>query len=155
MVYSPADNTQSTATPQQSDIENVSEEKKVETETNEEEKKEVETAVPAATDAATTDAAATDAAATEAATDAGPAAPPLGVEEKPLVESSSDSSETKLLYDLYAVTNHYGNLGFGHYTAYAKNGGKWFYYDDSSVREASTKGIVSDASYILFYSRRK
>lgn len=24
----------------------------------------------------------------------------------------------KLIYDLYAVSNHYGNMGFGHYTAY-------------------------------------
>jgi len=26
-----------------------------------------------------------------------------------------------LLYDLYAVSNHFGGLGGGHYTAYAKN----------------------------------
>ena len=25
------------------------------------------------------------------------------------------------IYDLYAVTNHYGPLGHGHYTAYAYN----------------------------------
>lgn len=29
-------------------------------------------------------------------------------------------------YELYAVSNHYGGLGGGHYTAYAKNGKKWF-----------------------------
>ena len=41
------------------------------------------------------------------------------------------------VYDLYAVDNHYGGLGGGHYTAYAKNhqSGKWYYYDDSSVRQ--------------------
>lgn len=60
----------------------------------------------------------------------------------------------KLLYDLYAVTNHYGNLGFGHYTAFAKNNNEWFYYDDSSVRKVSPDSIVSDASYILFYKKR-
>lgn len=27
-----------------------------------------------------------------------------------------------LIYDLYAVSNHYGSLSFGHYTAYGKNG---------------------------------
>ena len=26
-----------------------------------------------------------------------------------------------LLYDCYAVSNHYGSMGFGHYTAYSKN----------------------------------
>lgn len=27
----------------------------------------------------------------------------------------------KVFYDLYAVSNHFGGLGGGHYTAYAKN----------------------------------
>ena len=37
-----------------------------------------------------------------------------------------------LIYDLYAVDNHYGGLGGGHYTAYAKNHetGKWYDFDD-------------------------
>lgn len=26
-----------------------------------------------------------------------------------------------VIYDLFAVSNHYGNLGFGHYTAFALN----------------------------------
>ena len=30
-------------------------------------------------------------------------------------------SDKKLIYDLYAVSNHFGGLGGGHYTAYAKN----------------------------------
>ena len=40
-------------------------------------------------------------------------------------------------YDLYAVSNHYGGLGGGHYTAYGKNNGKWYEFNDSSVRSAS------------------
>lgn len=34
-----------------------------------------------------------------------------------------------------AVSNHYGGLGGGHYTAYAKNPfyDKWFEFNDSSV----------------------
>ena len=38
-------------------------------------------------------------------------------------------------YDAYAVSNHYGSVGFGHYTAYGKNQetGKWYYFDDSRV----------------------
>lgn len=36
------------------------------------------------------------------------------------------------LYDLYAVSNHYGSLGGGHYTAYAlnKSTNKWYTFDD-------------------------
>lgn len=35
------------------------------------------------------------------------------------------------VYDLFAVDNHYGGLGGGHYTAYAKNfdNGKWYEYN--------------------------
>jgi ubiquitin carboxyl-terminal hydrolase 4/11/15 len=36
-----------------------------------------------------------------------------------------------LVYDLFAVDNHYGGLGGGHYTAYAKNffDGQWYEYN--------------------------
>lgn len=36
------------------------------------------------------------------------------------ITGSKEKGE-KLIYDLYAVSNHYGNMGFGHYTAYCKN----------------------------------
>ncbi|NWV01188.1 UBP4 hydrolase, partial [Upupa epops] len=60
------------------------------------------------------------------------------------------------VYDLIAVSNHYGAMGVGHYTAYAKNkvNGKWYYFDDSSVSEASEDQIVTKAAYVLFYQRR-
>jgi len=37
----------------------------------------------------------------------------------------------KLIYDLFAVDNHFGGLGGGHYTAHAQNfvDGKWYYFD--------------------------
>uniref|UniRef100_H3CMZ5 Ubiquitin carboxyl-terminal hydrolase n=1 Tax=Tetraodon nigroviridis TaxID=99883 RepID=H3CMZ5_TETNG len=59
-------------------------------------------------------------------------------------------------YDLIAVSNHYGGMGGGHYTAYAKNkdDGKWYYFDDSSVSPASEDQIVSKAGYVLFYQRQ-
>lgn len=40
-------------------------------------------------------------------------------------------------YDLYAISNHFGGLGGGHYTAYAKNNGQWFQFNDSSVHSVS------------------
>ncbi|XP_061571266.1 ubiquitin carboxyl-terminal hydrolase 15-like isoform X2 [Cololabis saira] len=59
-------------------------------------------------------------------------------------------------YDLIAVSNHYGGMGGGHYTAYAKNkdDGKWYNYDDSSVSPVSEDQIVSKAGYVLFYQRQ-
>uniref|UniRef100_A0A4W3JN07 Ubiquitin carboxyl-terminal hydrolase n=1 Tax=Callorhinchus milii TaxID=7868 RepID=A0A4W3JN07_CALMI len=61
------------------------------------------------------------------------------------------------IYDLVAITNHYGGMGGGHYTAYAKNqiDGQWYYFDDSSVSAASEDQIVTKAAYVLFYQRRE
>ncbi|MGH0161487.1 UNVERIFIED_CONTAM: hypothetical protein FKN15_041043 [Acipenser sinensis] len=59
-------------------------------------------------------------------------------------------------YDLIAVSNHYGGMGGGHYTAFAKckDDDKWYYFDDSSVSTASEEQIVSKAAYVLFYQRQ-
>lgn len=57
-------------------------------------------------------------------------------------------------YDLYAVSQHYGGCGGGHYTAICKNGDKWYDYNDSSVSSAGKKDIVSSAAYVLFYRRK-
>ncbi|KAK9247838.1 hypothetical protein V1506DRAFT_530826 [Lipomyces tetrasporus] len=61
-----------------------------------------------------------------------------------------------LIYDLFAVDNHFGGLGGGHYTANVKNfvDGKWYYFDDSSVRPVSAEDGVTAAAYMLFYRRR-
>uniref|UniRef100_A0A8C9KB03 Ubiquitin carboxyl-terminal hydrolase n=1 Tax=Panthera tigris altaica TaxID=74533 RepID=A0A8C9KB03_PANTA len=67
-----------------------------------------------------------------------------------------DLSARPYVYDLIAVSNHYGAMGVGHYTAYAKNklNGKWYYFDDSNVSLASEDQIVTKAAYVLFYQRR-
>ncbi|KAF5092612.1 hypothetical protein D0Z03_002783 [Geotrichum reessii] len=60
------------------------------------------------------------------------------------------------VYDLFAVDNHYGGLGGGHYTAFAKNfvDNEWYYFDDSRVRKANPEDSVTSAAYLLFYRRR-
>jgi len=62
------------------------------------------------------------------------------------------------LYELFAVSNHYGSLGGGHYTAYAKGRDTedtWFLFDDSSVSTVrDPSSIVSTAAYVLFYRRK-
>uniref|UniRef100_A0A8C5SNA3 Ubiquitin carboxyl-terminal hydrolase n=1 Tax=Laticauda laticaudata TaxID=8630 RepID=A0A8C5SNA3_LATLA len=59
-----------------------------------------------------------------------------------------DPAASPYVYDLIAVSNHYGGLGVGHYTAYAKNkiNGKWYYFDDSNVSPASEEQIVVNIS---------
>uniref|UniRef100_H2ZMQ5 Ubiquitin carboxyl-terminal hydrolase n=1 Tax=Ciona savignyi TaxID=51511 RepID=H2ZMQ5_CIOSA len=59
-------------------------------------------------------------------------------------------------YNLIAVSNHYGGLGGGHYTAYAKNhiDKKWHYFDDSSVSLSAEDRVVTKAAYMLVYQRQ-
>eukprot|EP00096_Caligus_rogercresseyi_P014828 TRINITY_DN7315_c0_g1_i3.p1 TRINITY_DN7315_c0_g1~~TRINITY_DN7315_c0_g1_i3.p1 ORF type:complete len:1142 (+),score=411.60 TRINITY_DN7315_c0_g1_i3:251-3676(+) len=61
------------------------------------------------------------------------------------------------IYDLIAVSNHYGVMGGGHYTAMAKNknDGEWYNFDDASVNPKKEKDVVTNAAYVLFYRRRE
>ena len=58
------------------------------------------------------------------------------------------------VYDLFAVSQHYGSTGGGHYTATCKNGNDWYNYDDSSVSKTSAKSVLTSAAYVLFYRRK-
>jgi len=64
------------------------------------------------------------------------------------------------VYDLYAVSEHSGGLGGGHYTAVAKNfrDGKWYFFNDSSVRPVEEgneeAALITPRAYVLFYKRR-
>ncbi|CAK9310834.1 unnamed protein product [Citrullus colocynthis] len=59
------------------------------------------------------------------------------------------------LYNLYAISNHYGGLGGGHYTAYAKliDEKRWYHFDDSHVSPVGEEEIKTSAAYLLFYQR--
>jgi len=72
------------------------------------------------------------------------------------VKGEVDNS-TPPVYQLYAVSNHFGSLGGGHYTAYGKNkdNGKWYKYDDSYVSSINDESSVKASSaYVLFYQRK-
>jgi len=58
-------------------------------------------------------------------------------------------------YDLYAVTNHFGTLSSGHYTAFISSRGGWLYCDDSRISQADSKDVVGKPAYMLFYKRTK
>jgi ubiquitin carboxyl-terminal hydrolase 4/11 len=62
----------------------------------------------------------------------------------------------KPIYDCYAVSNHYGGLGGGHYTAYAlSTDGTWCCFDDCRVStNVDPSDVVSAAAYVLYYKRR-
>jgi hypothetical protein len=64
-----------------------------------------------------------------------------------------DSS--KSVYELYAVSQHYGSCLGGHYTAICKNSGKWYDFNDSSVSPSNESSVVTSAAYLLFYRRKE
>ena len=76
---------------------------------------------------------------------------------RPLEDNDDAVAVDRPIYDLYAVDNHFGGLGGGHYTAFAKSpaDGKWYEFDDSSVRPvANPETVKSSSAYLLFYRRR-
>mmetsp|Transcript_93605 Transcript_93605/g.235856 ORF Transcript_93605/g.235856 Transcript_93605/m.235856 type:complete len:626 (-) Transcript_93605:115-1992(-) len=81
----------------------------------------------------------------------------------PLPEEPEDESAAVLHslsracpdYELYAVVNHIGGMGSGHYTAFVKRGhDRWFSCNDSRVLPISQEDVVSANAYLLFYARR-
>jgi ubiquitin C-terminal hydrolase len=59
------------------------------------------------------------------------------------------------IYDLYGVCNHSGGALGGHYTAYVKNAnGKWYEFNDTSVKEIDDTQIVTSKSYCFFYRKK-
>lgn len=73
----------------------------------------------------------------------------------PKIKNKKDFKYDNYNYELYATSNHHGNMDSGHYTAFAKNSNdnKWRIFNDTYVSEISSP-ISSDA-YILCYSLKK
>ncbi|KAJ1799053.1 hypothetical protein LPJ59_002096 [Coemansia sp. RSA 2399] len=74
-----------------------------------------------------------------------------------LTQTVVGSKGETLVYDMYAVCNHFGGLGGGHYTAYARSpeDDKWYEFDDSRVSEVrSPEDVKTAAAYMLFYRQR-
>jgi uncharacterized UBP type Zn finger protein len=64
-------------------------------------------------------------------------------------------SREKTIYDLYAVCNHSGQLGSGHYFTFARDKfDRWRRYDDSYVATMGEDEVQSSNAYLLFYKRR-
>lgn len=72
-----------------------------------------------------------------------------------LTKVAAGQQRDKPIYDLYAVSNHEGNLGGGHYYTFAKNrdDANWYAYNDSEVLTLSPDQLVSPAAYLLFFSK--
>ena len=57
--------------------------------------------------------------------------------------------DREAIYDLFAVDNHYGGLGGGHYTAYAKSyyDDKWYEYNGKLTQDPSIMDITHTCRY--------
>jgi hypothetical protein len=53
----------------------------------------------------------------------------------------------------YAVSNHHGGMGGGHYTAYAKGAGDWFLLNDAHCSRVDPADVCSADAYVLFFTK--
>jgi len=66
-----------------------------------------------------------------------------------------ENSRKDSQYDLCAISQHYGSLSSGHYTAFCKNGGEWYNFDDEKVSKINnTNQIISKGAYILIFRKK-
>ena len=49
------------------------------------------------------------------------------------------------------MSNHFGTMNSGHYTAYVKNGSRWYEMNDSNVRPLNDERVIGRGAYMLFY----
>ncbi|CAN6362928.1 unnamed protein product [Urochloa humidicola] len=68
---------------------------------------------------------------------------------------ANKKSSERQVYELYAVSNHYGSMASGHYTAHIKlvDENRWYNFDDSHVAAIDEDEVKSAAAYVLFYRR--
>ncbi|CDS00039.1 related to Ubiquitin carboxyl-terminal hydrolase 4 [Sporisorium scitamineum] len=66
----------------------------------------------------------------------------------------SQSQIPPYLYDLYAVTHHFGSLNTGHYTATVRSNREWWYCDDSRIAKGDDKQLHTNSPYVLWFRRR-
>eukprot|EP00899_Mesostigma_viride_P011015 jgi/Mesvir1/19915/Mv13186-RA.1 len=80
----------------------------------------------------------------------------LDLEEFHSPSSLKALKEPDAVYNLFAISNHSGSLGGGHYTAHCLNvdDGQWYNYNDSTVSLVKPDKIAGPSAYVLFYDRR-
>ncbi|KAK6513182.1 ubiquitin-specific protease doa4 [Arthrobotrys conoides] len=89
--------------------------------------------------------------------------PPLDPKDIPGGKGLPMGSEVTppFYYSLYAITNHYGSLTSGHYTAFVRvgggtggrEGGVWHKFDDTKATKMEADDVVNRNAYILFWVR--
>ena len=81
---------------------------------------------------------------------------PFEIDLAPYCLQCQHGGSGETMYELMAVSNHYGSTGGGHYTAFARHSesGQWHKFDDSHTAAVEPKDVVTPAAYVLMYCRR-
>ena len=82
--------------------------------------------------------------------------PVSGLDMSSYLHEEAKADEHECIYDLVAVSDHYGSMSFGHYVAHVQHPflKSWYLFNDSSVSPCDERDISPDSAYILFYQRR-
>lgn len=74
----------------------------------------------------------------------------------PYLHKERKQCHKDIQYELMGILNHSGNIMGGHYFSYIKNfNGKWYCYNDTSVKEISVSKLITNKNYCLMYRRKK
>jgi ubiquitin carboxyl-terminal hydrolase 22/27/51 len=65
-----------------------------------------------------------------------------------------DPIQNKSKYDLFAVTNFFGEDENGHYTSYCKEGKQWFSFNDAKVLKIHECDVITVNNYMLYFKRQ-
>lgn len=72
-----------------------------------------------------------------------------------LLPYSIGYNNDKNIYDLFAISNHAGEMNGGHYWCYAKNSdNNWYNFNDENVSLIQPSDIITSKAYCLFYKRQ-
>jgi len=76
-----------------------------------------------------------------------------GLDFTPFIDKKNTTLSEPPVYELYAVLNHFGGLGSGHYTTYAINRDDthWYCFDDRRCYQVDETKVETPAAYMLFY----
>lgn len=77
------------------------------------------------------------------------------IEGLDLTQYITGEDNKNLMYDLVGISQHFGSMSSGHYTALCKNFGAWYEFDDDRVSKANSNEVVNGAAYMLFYKKRQ
>lgn len=69
--------------------------------------------------------------------------------------AAQEGPRRSMVFDIFGVVTHSGNLESGHYVSYARVSGRWFKFDDAWVTAVDEEDVRRAEAYMLFYAERE